>query len=189
MTPVQGLRSARLLLRDWRDDDLPAFAALNADPEVMRWLSSTLTRAESDALAARIRAELAERGFGCWAVEVPGEASFVGFVGLSVPRFEAAFTPCVEAGWRLARPWWGRGIASEAARAAIAHGFGAAGLAEIVSFASAGNEASRGVMERIGMRRDPAGDFDHPALPAGHALRPHVLYRLQRDDWLARAGR
>ena len=110
------IRSARLLLRDWRDADLEPFAALNAHPEVMRYFPAALSRAESDALAARIRAELAERGFGFWAVESPGEAPFLGFVGLGVPRFEAPFTPCIEIGWRLAWRFWGKGYASEAAQ-------------------------------------------------------------------------
>ena len=178
--PASGLRTERLVLRAWCDDDLAPFAALNADPAVMEFFPTTLTRAASAAAAGRIRAEIAERGFGLWAVEVPGMAPFIGFTGLSMPRFEAHFTPCVEIGWRIARAHWGRGYAPEAARAALADGFGRLGLAEIVAFTATGNERSRRVMEKLGMRHDPADDFDHPNLPPGHPLRRHVLYRIRR---------
>lgn len=165
------------MLRRWRDDDRAPFAALNADPRVVEFLPGPLSRAQSDALAERIAAHFVEHGFGLWAVEAPGEIPFAGFVGLSVPAFDAAFTPCVEVGWRLASSCWGRGYASEAARAALACGFERLGLAEIVSFTVPANLRSRRVMERLGMSRDPADDFDHPALPDGHPLRRHVLYR------------
>jgi RimJ/RimL family protein N-acetyltransferase len=199
---VPVLRTARLILRPWRDADLESFAALNADPAVMEHFPATLSRAESDAAAARIRAELSERGFGLWAVEAPGVAPFVGFTGLSVVRFDAPFTRAaeqaraqaprsgarseakpsevIETGWRLACAYWGRGYAPEAARAALAFGFERLGLAEIVSFTAVGNVRSRRVMEKIGMAHDPAGDFEHPALPPGHRLRRHVLYRIRR---------
>jgi RimJ/RimL family protein N-acetyltransferase len=172
------LRTARLRLRPWRDADREPFAALNADPEVTAFLPGPLDRAASDAIVERICAHFDARGFGLWAVEAPGAADFVGFVGLQVPAFEAFFTPCVEVGWRLARAHWGRGYATEAARAAVAHGFGALGLREIVSFTVPANRRSRAVMERLGMRRDPAEDFDHPRLPEGDPRRRHVLYRL-----------
>lgn len=178
---VTALRTPRLLLRPWRDGDLPAFAALNADPEVRRWFPGTLTRAESDAQAARYQEEIAAHGFGFWAVEAPSVAPFIGLVGLHRVGFAAPFTPAIEAGWRLARAHWGQGYAAEAARAALAHGFGPLGLAEVVAFTVPGNLASRRVMERIGMRHDPAGDFDHPAVPEGHPLRRHVLHRARRD--------
>ena len=178
---MTALRTPRLLLRPWRDADLTAFAALNADPEVRRWFPGTLTRAESDAQAARYQEEIAAHGFGFWAVEVPGAAPFIGFVGLHRAAFAAPFTPAVEAGWRLARAHWGQGFATEAARAALAHGFGPLGLAEVVAFTVPGNLASRRVMDRTGMRRDPTDDFDHPAVSEGHPLRRHVLYRAWRD--------
>jgi len=187
MTP--SLRTERLLLRPWRDDDLAPFAALNADPEVMRWLGGPLAREASDALAARIRAGWAAHGLGLFALEVPGETAFAGFVGLAVPDFAAAFTPCVEVGWRLARAHWGRGYATEAARAALAFGFGPRALAEIVSFTTAANAPSRRVMERLGMTRDPSGDFEHPKLAPGHPLRAHVLYRITREAFAAVAAR
>jgi len=176
------LKTERLILRPWRDADLAPFAALNADPEVMRYFPATLSRAESDAVAGRIRESFAARGFGNWAVEVPGVTPFAGFVGLSVPRFDASFMPCVEIGWRLARACWGKGYASEAAWAALDFGFGTLKLREIVSFTVVANLPSRRVMERLGMRHDPCGDFDHPSLPEGHWLRRHVLYRLRAPN-------
>lgn len=183
--PEPVLTTPRLVLRPWRDADLDGFAALNADPVVMEHFPSTLTRAESDATAARVRDDFARRGYGPWAVEVPGVADFIGFVGLSVPRFEAHFTPCVEVGWRLARAHWGKGYATEAARAALDFGFRVLDLHEIVAFAVPGNARSRAVMARLGMSRAEADDFDHPGVSAGHPLRRHVLYRLSREDWLA----
>lgn len=182
------LETPRLRLRPWRRADRPAFAALNADPLVMAHFPGTLGRQSSDALAERIEGHFAERGFGLWAVEIRGGARFAGFVGLSVPRFESHFTPCVEIGWRLAAEHWGKGYATEAARAALAHGFGPLGLSEIVSFTVAANARSRAVMERLGMARRPEEDFAHPSLPAGHPLSRHVLYRLSREVWAARQG-
>jgi RimJ/RimL family protein N-acetyltransferase len=180
------LQTDRLILREWRDDDLAPFAALNADDRVAAFLPGTLTREQSDATAARIREHFARRGFGFWAVEAPGVAPFLGFVGLSVPSFEAPFTPCVEIGWRLAFEHWGRGFATEAARAAVRFGFDELGLDEIVSFTVPDNLRSRAVMERLGMRRSP-DDFAHPKLPDGHRLRRHVLYRLARKPEAGRA--
>jgi len=179
VVPAPSLQTPRLLLRPWLPADLEPFARLNADPRVMEHLPGALSREQSDALAGRIAAHFTERGFGLWALEVPGVARFVGFVGLSVPRFETAFTPCVEVGWRLAAEHWGRGYATEAARAALAFGFDGLGLTEIVSFTVPANLRSRAVMERIGMTRDPGEDFEHPSLPPSHPLRRHVLYRLR----------
>ncbi|MCP5150522.1 MAG: GNAT family N-acetyltransferase [Ectothiorhodospiraceae bacterium] len=181
------IQTSRTRLRTWRDDDLAAFAALNADPTVMAHFPRVLTAAESDALAHRIRTELDGRGFGLWALEIPDLAPFAGFVGLSVPRFHAHFTPCVEIAWRLARGCWGAGHATEAARAVLDHGFEVLGLDEIVSFTVVANARSRRVMERIGMTHDPSEDFDHPALPAGDRLARHVLYRARRS--ILRGGR
>jgi RimJ/RimL family protein N-acetyltransferase len=175
------LTTDRLRLRRWRDTDLPAFAALNADPRVMEFMPNILSREESDAMAERIAAAIEHDRFGLWAVEVPGVAEFIGFVGLSRPKFEAHFTPCVEIGWRLAYEFWGRGYATEAAAAALQDGFGRLALNEIVSFTTVANERSRRVMERLGMTYTAAEDFDHPNLPEGHPIRPHVLYRLRRS--------
>ena len=181
MVDLPQLRTPRLRLRAWRAADLPLFADLNADPIVTEYLGGPLTRAQSDALAERIAAQFV-LGFGLWAVEVRDGASFAGFVGLSRPQFQAHFTPCIEVGWRLAREYWGHGYASEAARAAISDGFERVGLREIVSFTAVENMRSRAVMERLGMRRSPDEDFEHPLLAPGHPLRRHVLYRLRADD-------
>jgi ribosomal-protein-alanine N-acetyltransferase len=172
------LSTERLLLRPWRGDDLDSFAALNADPRVMEFFPSVLSRHDSDALAERIAAHIDTHGWGLWAVEVPGAASFAGFIGLSVPGFATPFTPCVEIGWRLAHEHWGRGYAIEGARAALAFGFAVLKLEEIVSFTVPANVRSRRVMERLGMTRNPSDDFDHPGLPVEHPLRRHVLYRI-----------
>jgi RimJ/RimL family protein N-acetyltransferase len=180
---VTELRTERLLLRQWRDEDLEPFAELNADPETMRYFVSPQPRAESDAFAERSRRQIEDEGWGLWAVEVAGGPSFIGFVGLGRPSFEAHFMPAVEIGWRLARPYWGHGYATEAARASLAYGFEELGLSEIVSFTSPLNEPSWRVMERLGMTRDPSGDFEHPRVPIGHPIRLHVLYRLSRDAW------
>jgi RimJ/RimL family protein N-acetyltransferase len=179
------ITTARLLLRPWTSSDRAPFAALNADPVVMRFIGPPLTRSQSDRLADRVCRLLEEHGWGLWAVEVPGELPFAGFVGLSPTRFDTHFTPAVEIGWRLARSAWGQGHATEAARAALDHGFGVVGLPEIVSFTIEANRRSRAVMERIGMHRDPNDDFDHPGMSEGHPLRRHVLYRLTRHEWVA----
>lgn len=173
------LTTRRLILRPWRDDDLAPFAEMNADAEVMRHFPAPLSRAESDAMVGRVRLHFSTHGFGLWAVEAPGATQFAGFVGLSLPRFEAHFMPCVEIGWRLSRDCWGRGYATEAAIAALAFGFERLGLAEIVSFTVVENHPSRRVMERLGMAHDADDDFDHPALPQRHPMRRHVLYRLR----------
>ena len=173
------LRTERLLLRRWRESDLDPFAALNADPVVMEHFHHGVrTRAETADFMNRIEQEFEQRGFGLWAVEVAGIASFIGFVGLHAATFAAPFTPAVEVGWRLAHTYWGQGYATEAARAALTFGFEQARLDEIVSFTSVGNLRSQRVMQRIGMTRDLEGDFDHPAVPLGHPIRPHVLYRI-----------
>jgi ribosomal-protein-alanine N-acetyltransferase len=149
---------------------------MNADIRVMEHFPSRPTRAESDAMVERITAHFEQYGFGLWAVEVIDDAPFIGFVGLAVPSFQAHFTPCVEAGWRIAAEFWGRGYATEAARAALMFGFGPVALKEIVSFTVPENVRSRRVMERLGMTHDPADDFDYPSLAAP---RRHVLYRLR----------
>jgi ribosomal-protein-alanine N-acetyltransferase len=183
---VTELRTDRLLLRLWQPRDRAPFAALNADEEVMRHFPAPLSRAESDALVDHIVAGFERRGSGLWALEERATGRFLGFTGLAPVTFQAPFAPATEVGWRLRRDAWGRGLASEAARAALAFAFAGDGLAleEVVSFSARGNERSRAVMRRIGMSHDPAEDFGHPALAAGHRLRRHVLYRVQ-----ARSGR
>lgn len=177
---MKELRTPRLILRRWQKADLLPFAVMNADPRVMERLPKLLRRDESHEMAARIERHFDERGFGLFAVEVVGGAPFIGFVGLSVPSFEAHFTPSVEVGWRLAHEAWGFGYATEAAKEVLRFGFEELGLSEIVSFTVPENLRSRRVMERLGMTRDPRDDFDHPRLPEGHRLRRHVLYRLPR---------
>jgi len=164
-----------VLLRQWREEDLAAFVAMNADAEVMRHFPARLTPAESAAMMQRLREAIAERGWGLWAVEVGGELA--GFTGLAVPTFTAAFMPCVEIGWRFRREFWGRGLATAAARQAERYAWEQLKLRELVSFTAEANERSRRLMERLGFRHDAAGDFDHPRIPEGHPVRRHVLYR------------
>jgi RimJ/RimL family protein N-acetyltransferase len=185
MTDINSIETERLILRVWRDSDYAPFAALNADPEVMRHFPWLLTRAESDEVADRIVSRMAEHGWGWYAAEVKGGEPFIGFVGLNVPSYEIPCGPCVEIGWRLARSAWGKGYATEAARAALAFGFETLNLTEIVSFTVVANARSRAVMERLGMIHDPADDFDHPSIEEGHPMRQHVLYRLAASDWCA----
>jgi RimJ/RimL family protein N-acetyltransferase len=168
------------MLREWREADTAPFAALSADPEVMGHMLPFADRAASDAAIAGMRRHQEEHGFAQWAVEAPGEASLIGAIGLLRVRFRADFAPAVEIGWRLARSYWGRGYAMEGARAALDYGFGGLGLDEIVAFTVPANRRSWQLMERLGMSRDPNADFDHPAVPEGHPLRRHVLYRIRR---------
>jgi len=169
----------RLVLREWRDAYLEPFVAMNADPVVMQFFPETYTEERTRRFIARIRECWAERGYGLWAVERQDTGGFIGYVGLWPATFPAHFTPAVEVGWRLAADHWGRGYATEGARAALTYGFSTAGLDEIVSFTSAINVRSVRVMERLGMRRDVTGDFEHPNVPEGHPTRPHVLYRIK----------
>lgn len=185
--PPAALATPRLRLRPWTDADRAPFAALNADPEVMQHFPAALTRAASDALADRIQALIARRGWGFWAADclLDGQPQFMGFVGLHTPAPELPFSPCVEIGWRLARPFWGRGLATEAAQLALRTGFETLGLDEIVSFTALGNLRSRAVMQRLGLRESPAEAFGHPAVPADHAVHAHCLYRLPVAQWRA----
>ena len=177
------LLTARLLLRRWRQADRQAFAAMNADREVMEYLAGPLTSAESYSLLDWIEAEFEQRRFGLWALEVAQTGQFIGFTGLSVPRFEAPFTPAVEIAWRLTKRCWGNGYATEAARRALAFAFETVGLQEVVAFTSRLNTRSQVVMSRIGMTYDDAGDFDRPGLALGDPLRPHVLWRVTAVRW------
>jgi RimJ/RimL family protein N-acetyltransferase len=174
------LTTIRLRLRLFRDEDLPPFAALNSDPQMMQYMPRILDHRESDAFDERIRQHHVRYGFGLFAIELPGIADFIGFTGLSVPSFQAHFTPCVEIAWRLARDYWGFGYATEAACAARDYGFAQLGFKEIVSFTVPANQRSRKVMERVGMTHSPEDDFEHPRLPLNHPLRQHVLHRLAR---------
>ena len=183
---IPEICTPRLWLRGWGDSDREPFRLLNADARVMEYLLGPVTPAQSDAFLQRIAAHFAQHGFGLWAVGIPAVAEFIGFVGLNIPSFRAHFTPCVEVGWRLSADHWGHGYASEAAGAALDFAFNRLSLDEVVSFTVPANGRSRRVMERIGMRHEPADDFDHPGLPEGHPLRRHVLYRISRREWARR---
>ena len=180
------IRTERLLLRRWRESDREAFAAMNADPAVVEHLMGPMSRERSDDFVDRIERHWDEHGWGLWAVEVPGVAPFIGYVGLWPADY--VVEGMVEVGWRLASEQWGHGYATEAAREALRFGFDEVGLKEIVSFTVSQNERSWRVMERIGLVRDPAGDFDHPRVDAAAypELVRHVFYRLSREAWLAR---
>jgi RimJ/RimL family protein N-acetyltransferase len=182
------LKTPRLILREWREEDLPLIAAINGDPIAMRHFVKPMTRAESDAFVARHIQRQAEDGFCMWALEAPGVAPIVGVLGLVRLDYEAHFTPNVEIGWRLAPAHWGKGYATEAARAALSFGFEEKQLPEIVSTTILANKPSWSVMERIGMKRDTSGDFDHPRVPDGHIVKRHILYRLNRADFLPVRG-
>jgi len=179
------LVAKRIVLRQWRDRDLAPFAKMNGDPQVMAYFPSPLSSKESDELASRIQTHFRKHGFGFWAVEIPGVTEFAGFIGLSIPDFEAHFTPCVEIGWRLDQPYWGKGYATEGAQACLEFGFQTLHLAEIVSFTPASNWRSRRVMENIGMKHNSEDDFQHPLLIPTHPLSHHVLYRIQKQVFLA----
>lgn len=184
---TQRLRTERLVLRRWRETDRDAFHALNSDPAVMATIGPVMSRAESDAFLNRIEHRFDEHGFGLWCVELDGEA--IGFTGFMVPWFRDG----VEIGWRIRSEHWGRGYAPEAARHCLAVGFaevdnGGYGFDEVISFTAATNDKSRRVMDKIGLRHDPEGDFDHPGTSEGSPLRRHVLYRMTREQWLEALG-
>ncbi len=165
------IRTERVVLRAWREEDRAPFAAMNADPVVMEHFPATLTREQSDALVDRIEAHFDEHGYGLWALEADG--AFVGFTGLLWQTYDAPFTPALEVAWRLARSAWGHGWATEAATAALAVGLQE--VDSVMSTTALTNVRSQRVMERLGMRREL--EFDHPRVPEGHPVRPHVLYR------------
>lgn len=183
MSIIPEISTTRLCLRAWRSKDLQPFAEMCADPEVRRYFTGVLSAAESMALVGRTQDHWKNHGFGLWAVGIPSVAPFIGYAGLLRVGFTAHFTPCVEVGWGLARAYWGYGFATEAAEAALQFGFTQLVLNEIVAFTAVANVRSRRVMERLGMRRDEAGDFEHPQIAEGHPLRPHVLYRLSKANW------
>jgi 3-dehydroquinate dehydratase / shikimate dehydrogenase len=177
------IKTKRLILRPWKGSDFELFAKLNSDSRVMEFFPSILSRKESDELANRFIFLMDEQGWGLWAVEVPNLAPFIGFIGLLRATFDTHFTPAIEIGWRLSYEHWGRGYATEGAKAVLKYAFETLKFDEIVSFTSELNHKSIAVMERIGMQHDPVDDFDHPKLPEDHRLRRHVLYRLKSDEW------
>ncbi|MDM0017149.1 GNAT family N-acetyltransferase [Variovorax saccharolyticus] len=184
ITPIR-ITTQRLQLREWWESDREPYADMNADPMVMRFFAGLMTREASDRELDGWQSGFDARGWGNWVVETRETASFIGYVGLSIPRRVLPFTPCVELGYRLARAHWGKGYATEGARAALRVGFEHVGLEEIVSFTPLVNLPSRAVMERVGMV-NANEDFDHPnpALPDGSELKRMCLYRLSRERWL-----
>lgn len=175
--------TSRLAFRRWRDDHRPNFAAMNSDAEVMRYFPALQTEEQSNATVDAWLAHFRERGWGNWAVELLGTGEFIGFIGLSIPRRQLPFSPCIEVGWRLKRSAWGNGFATEGAKECLRQGFKRLGLAEIVSFTALLNTPSIAVMRRIGMQNANA-DFEHPGVPKSHPLRPHCLYKTSRTEWL-----
>ncbi|MFH9467579.1 GNAT family N-acetyltransferase [Streptomyces clavifer] len=175
------LRTDRLTLRRWLASDLEPWAAMNADPEVREHLGDLLTREQSAASLTRFQAEFEQRGYGWWAVEVEATGEFIGFAGLDRVEDGMPFAG-VEIGWRLARPAWGRGYATEAALSVLSYGFDTLELHEVLAVTTATNLRSQAVMRRIGMTRDPADDFDDPQVPEG-PLRPNVLYRISAERY------
>lgn len=177
------LYTRRLILRPWREADLIPFAEFNADPRVMEFYPRTLNRNESDALAKTFQKEIELRGYGFWAVEVPGVAEFIGYIGLKYWDLEMEFAPCIDVGWRLGFPYWGKGYATEGARRVIQYSFEILKLPEIVSMATIGNTRSHRVMKRLGMTSNPEENFEHPKVPQGDPLSWRVLYRLTSEKW------
>lgn len=187
MAELIEFETERLRLRQWRESDREPFATINADPQVMEFFPKPLGRLESDEMAQKICSLIEQRGWGFWAVEVKGGEPFIGFVGLHVPAAALPFSPCVEIGWRLSVAHWGRGYASEAAHGVLQVAFLRLGLPEVVAFTAVGNQRSRRVMKYLGMRY--SGEFEHPGVPEGSALRPHVLYRLKAARFRKAASR
>lgn len=176
------LNTERLILRQWTEEDFGPFATMCADPDVMEYFPSLLTREESYAMGRRVRSLIEQRGWGFWAVEVPEQHTFIGFVGLHIPKDHLPFAPCVEIGWRLAKAFWGQGYATEAAKASLGYAFTELNLNEVVSFTALPNQRSQAVMNKIGMRNS-GENFLHPDVEQGHDLQEHVLYRISQQDW------
>lgn len=186
MNTHKELKTQRLLLRQWQESDLEPFAKLNADSRVREYFPGLLSRGESDASVKRMAEHIERCGWGFWAVALVQTGEFIGFIGLEEVYFQASFNaqePAVEIGWRLAFDHWGKGYATEGAKAALSYGFEEVHLKEVVAFTAEHNQRSRRVMEKIGMHHDPHDDFEHPKVPEGHWLRKHVLYRATESDW------
>jgi 3-dehydroquinate dehydratase/shikimate dehydrogenase len=175
------IQTSRLILRNWTKEDIEPFAALNQDPRVMEFFPGLIGRQDSDQFVKIVSDHISEFGWGFWAASLIETGEFIGFIGLKNVSFPAHFTPAVEVGWRLAFEHWGKGYATEGAKAALKYAFEMLQLGEVVSFTTTQNLRSRHVMEKIGMHHDPKDDFDHPKLPEGHPLKRHVLYRLKNN--------
>lgn len=171
------IETERLLLRQWRNEDLRQLIEMNSDPKVMEFISPILSEDQSKAMMERANKSWEENGYGRFAVEVLETGSVIGFIGLAVTRIDAHFTPAVEIGWRLSTQYWGKGYATEGAIAVTNFAFNYLELTELISFTSAVNLRSRRVMEKIGFQRNPIDDFDHPNLSPDNPLKPNVLYR------------
>ncbi|MBX9770450.1 MAG: GNAT family N-acetyltransferase [Candidatus Obscuribacterales bacterium] len=180
------LETERLFLRHWQESDVEPFCAITSDPEVRRYYPNVLSASETKTLVVRIKAHFEKENFGLWSVELKSTGEFIGYTGLQKPTIEAHFMPCVEIGWTIAKKHWGNGYAPEAAAKALEDGFTRIGLDEIVSFTTVSNDKSIRVMEKLGMTRNPKDDYSHPLLPQGHPLKPHVLFRLSKSEWLIR---
>lgn len=176
-----AIETPRLILRQWRDADLDTWAEMNADPRVMEFFTGLLDRASSDEVASKMRARIDRDGYGLWAVEIKETGSFAGLIGLNEMAADIPVTPKREVGWRLAFDAWGHGYATEGARAALRFAFDKLGWPEVVAVTAVINKRSQRVMERLGMIRDPAADFEHPRVPEGNPLRRHVLFRIHRE--------
>ncbi|MDP1609085.1 MAG: GNAT family N-acetyltransferase [Chlamydiales bacterium] len=187
MTLENTIKTKRLILRPWRNEDLDSLSRLNTDPRVMEYLFSPLTREESSARLEVYTKHIHDHGWGLWAVSVPGVSDFIGWIGLWPIGFETHFTPAIEVGWRLLPEFWGQGYATEGAKASIQYGFDTLKLEEIVSITVSANVRSIRVMEKLDMHRDPKDDFDHPKVQEGHSLRRNILYRIRLAAWEKRA--
>jgi RimJ/RimL family protein N-acetyltransferase len=183
------IETERLRLRPWQNQDLPVFAEMNADPGVRKFFPSLLSREESDASVAVFRKMCDQDGFGFLAAELRKTSAFIGLIGIQRMTFPlpTVAPPAVEIGWRLHPESWGKGLATEGARAVLRVAFEELQLLEVVAFTIPANLPSRRVMEKLGMTRDPQDDFDHPRVPSGHPFRRHVLYRIQKDTWATRS--
>lgn len=172
------IETDRLILRAWKKEDLLPFAKLNASPQVMEHFPKTLSLEETQTLITNLQDRFIKNGFSFFATELKATKEFIGFIGLNIPGYVTPFTPCVEIGWRIDTEFWNKGYATEGALACLNYGFETLGLKEIVSFTATTNKPSEKVMQKIGMTRDLAGDFDHPSLDPDHPLSRHILYRI-----------
>ena len=179
---MNTLITNRLILRQWKEEDLPQFAELNADPEVMKYFPSVLSEKESNILAEKIRTRIEKNGWGFWAMETKADKSFIGFTGLNQPDENMLPSPCVEIGWRLAKPFWGQGLATEAGRECLRFAFHNLNMREIVSFTSTTNIRSQAVMIRLGMKNTKQ-NFYHPKLERINSLCEHVLFSISKQNF------
>ena len=186
MANIIEMETEPLKLRQWKKEDYPSFAKINADPDVMEYYPSVMSEEESNVMAHKFETLITNRGWWFWAVEKIEDNQFVGFVGLHEPTYDLTVTPCVEIGWRLGKEHWGCGYASEAAKASLVVAFQKLNLSEVYSFTSVSNRMSRAVMERLGMSKANS-NFEHPMIPEGSPLREHVLYKIDRHSWSANA--